>query len=163
MPTLIDGNNLLFAARDVEDPERPLGRSKLCEMLGRWARRRGEKVHVVFDGPAPTPGLARQIGDPDIAVDYSGGGVSADARLIEILERDSAARRLLVVSSDREIRRAAKRRRARAIRSDVFWSALKRDLSRPVVRPLEPPEKGRGLGPDATERWLREFGLDEPR
>ena len=43
----------------------------------------------------------------------------------------------------------------------LWLSALKRDLSRPELRPLEPPEKGRGLEPDATERWLREFGLDE--
>jgi predicted RNA-binding protein with PIN domain len=158
MPILIDGNNLLFAARD-EDPERPIGRSKLCEILGRWACRRGQKVHVVFDGPAPTAGLAEQIGDPSIAVDYSGSGVSADARLRDILEGDSAARRLLVVSSDREIVRAAKRRRACPVASDEFWNMVQRDLSQPERESLEPPEKRRGLGPGVGEDWLRELGL----
>ena len=80
---------------------------------------------------------------------------------MEILKADSAPRRLLVVSSDRAVVRAAKRRRARPIRSDAFWAGLKRDLARQPHQPLEPPEKGDGLDSQATEYWLREFGMDE--
>ncbi len=158
MPVLVDGNNLLFAARDA-DPERPPSRSTLCLRLGQWARRTGEKVSVIFDGPAPTAGLARQIGDSDVAVDYSGAGSSADDVLTRRIEADSAARLLVVVSSDREILRVARRRRARVVRSDEFWAVLQRDLARPRRRPLEPDEKRQGLRPADTERWLRELGL----
>jgi predicted RNA-binding protein with PIN domain len=160
VPVVIDGNNLLHAARDVEDPDRLLGRSMLCDQIGRWAQRQGERVLVVFDGPAPSAALAEQIGHPDIQVTYSGAGVSADAVVTDILENHSAARTFVVVSTDRAIQRVAKRRRAKAVRSDVFWAGLKEDLARPPARPSEPEEKEAGLSPEATAAWLAEFGLD---
>ena len=149
MPVLIDGNNLLYAARDAEALGPEVSRSMLCDRLGAWAQRRREAVHVVFDGPKPTPELAAQIGHPDIQVSYSGGGVTADAVLKELIANDSAARRLIVVSTDREIRRAAKSRRARSIRSDEFWVWVRRDLATPEPEPpAEPEEKEAGLSPD---------------
>jgi predicted RNA-binding protein with PIN domain len=162
MPVLIDGNNLLYAARDT-DPERPPSRSTLCLRLGQWARRTGERVSVIFDGPAPTGGLARQISDPDVAVSYSGTGVSADAVLAETIEADTAARLLLVVSSDREVLDVARRRQARGMRSDEFWAMVLGALARPERPPLEPDEKRQGLPAADTERWLRELGLPGSR
>ena len=162
MPVLVDGNNLLHAAQDVEDPDHPLGRARLCEFLSVWARRTGERVAVVFDGPAPGEALGQQIGGSDISVTYSGRGVSADAVLIELIEEDSAARRLIVVTSDRAIAKAARRRRARPVRSPDFWEGLRAELAKPVRRPLEPPAKRRGLTADESEWWLRQMGLDQP-
>jgi hypothetical protein len=109
--------------------------------------------------------LARQIRDPDVAVNYSGAGISADKVLTEAIEAGSAARLLVVVSSDREIARAARRRKARTTRSDVFWAMVQRDLARSRPRPSEPPEKRRGLRPGEAARWLSELGLDngQPR
>ncbi len=162
MPVLIDGNNLLFAALDA-DPERPPSRSVLCLRLGQWARRTGEKVTVVFDGPTPPDGIARQTSAPAVDVAYS-ESVTADEVLAEMIEKDSAARRLLVVSSDREVARAARRRKARSIRSDAFWAALLRELARPTPRRIEPREKTEGLSAgDEADRWLRELGLDPDR
>jgi hypothetical protein len=161
VPVVIDGNNLLYAARAVETAGPLMGRSLLCGTLSQWASRRGERVHVVFDGPSPGRARATQIGDSDIEVSFS-GGVSADAALIGMIEADSAARRLLVVSSDREIVRAAKRRRAQAIRSDEFWALVRQDLARALPAPTEPAEKRHGLDPEGTNQWLREFGLDQP-
>ncbi|MBU0641025.1 MAG: NYN domain-containing protein [Planctomycetes bacterium] len=161
MPVLVDGNNLLFAAQAAEDPERPVGRSMLCRTLGDWVRLCGERVHVIFDGPAPARDLAAQIGDAEIQVSYSGAGVSADTVLIQVLETDSAARRLLVVSSDREVTCAARRRRAKIVASREFWVMLKRALSRPLPEPMEPAEKESGLSPGEADVWLQEFGFDE--
>jgi predicted RNA-binding protein with PIN domain len=134
----------------------------LCDTVGRWAQLRRERVHIVFDGPAPSAGLAKQIGNPAIEVTYSGAGRTADAVVTYLVETDSAARRLAVVSSDRAIIRAAKGRRARPIRSEDFWKRLKRDLAHPAVEGTEPEEKEAGLSPQATEAWLAEFGLGEP-
>ncbi|MEW6200254.1 MAG: NYN domain-containing protein [Planctomycetota bacterium] len=159
MPVVIDGNNLLHAARTAETSTLLIGRSMLCDAIGRWAQRRNERVHMVFDGPAPPPPLAGQIGHPAIEVTYSGTGTSADSVLTEMLETDSAARRLLVVSSDREIVRAARRRRARSMGSEEFWRQVQRDLSRPPRVRVEPKEKEAGLRPDDVQRWLDEFGL----
>ena len=156
-----DGNNLLFAAQDTGDPDHVMGRSGLCDALGEWARRGNTRVHVVFDGPAPPPALAEQIGHPNIRVSFSGPGVSADDVIIGILESDSAARRLLMVSTDRAIRRAAVRRRARDMRSDEFWGLVRRDLARKPRKRVEPHEKQAGLEPDQTEEWLKRFDFND--
>lgn len=163
MPVVIDGNNLLYAARAAGTSSLLIGRSMLCDTIGRWSKRTGERVHIVFDGPAPDAALATQIGNPAVEVSYSGPGRTADTVITYLIDADSAARRLLVVSTDRAIIRAAKRRRARATRSEDFWSNLTRDLARPVPVESEPKEKGDGLSPEATEEWLGLFGLKEVR
>lgn len=160
MPVLIDGNNLLFAARELDDPDRPPGRALLCNVLAAWAARTGETLQIVFDGPRPSAGFAAQIERGLLDVEYSGSS-SADAVLIERLESDSAALHLTFVSSDRAIQRVAKRRRAKVLASDVFWRQVRRDLARPPNHvPQEPPEKQQGLTAAQTDEWLDEFGLD---
>lgn len=160
MPVLIDGNNLLYAARAEDGVEPRTGRYLLCQALGQWAQRTGEKVHVIFDGPSPPPDLARQIGHDAIRVSYSGAGNDADTAVIRELESDSAARRLIVVSSDRQIVRVARRRRARPEKSEEFWHRVCRELARQVPAPAEPVEKRDGLAPQQSSEWLAEFGLD---
>ncbi len=160
VPVVIDGNNLLHAARAAEALSPLLiGRSMLCDALGRWAEKCNERVCVVFDGPAPNAALARQIGHRAVDVRYSGVGVQADAVVAQIVEADSAARRLVVVSSDRAVIHAAKRRRARPVRSEDFWVKVRADLARPPPRAAEPREKEAGLSPDDAQQWLDEFGL----
>ena len=159
MPLLIDGNNLLYAANDVGTSDLLIGRSMLCDTIGAWAKRRDQRVHIVFDGPAPSAQRAEQIGNPVLEVSFSGAGISADAVIVEIVETDSAARRLLVVSSDREIVRAARRRQARVMRSSEFWTTLQRDLARPEPEHVEPEEKVAGSSPAVVQEWLDEFGL----
>lgn len=162
MPVLIDGNNLLHAAVACPADDGVTDRPMLCDALGAWAERCREDVHIVFDGPAPPRNRARPVAHRGIKVTYSGAGVSADAVLEGILGADFAARRLVVVSSDRAVMRAARRRRARVLRSADFWARVRRDLARPARHRTEPEEKEAGLGPDAARSWLREFGLDEP-
>lgn len=156
---LVDGNNLLHAAREAE-PERPPSRSTLCRMLGEWAQRRGARVRVVFDGPEPVGDLREQIGAPGVTVHFSGSSTSADHVLGEVIRTSSAGRLMRVVSSDREIARVARRHRARPVRSDAFW----RELTRPVAPPpteVEPDAKRSGLQGDEARRWLDDFGMGE--
>ncbi|MBK9118803.1 MAG: NYN domain-containing protein [Phycisphaerales bacterium] len=162
MPLVVDGNNLLYAANAVSSSSLQIGRSMLCDRLGMWAERRDERVHVVFDGPQPKAALARQIGHPAIQVTFSGPGVSADAVLEKLLQNDSAARRVVVVSSDRAVAQAAKRRGARPMAADVFWRTLERELARPLRQRLEPAEKEAGLDPGSVAEWLAEFGFERP-
>lgn len=162
MPVLIDGNNLLFAARAIENPDILFGKAMLCEALGAWSLRTGQAVHVVFDGAAPSSQRAEQIGNVAIEMTFSGSGVSADAVLTKMVEADSAARRMLVVSTDREIQQAARGRRAQVMRSDEFWRTLRRDLAKPRRQaPSEPKGKRHGLNSAETDEWLREFGVED--
>jgi len=156
VPFLIDGNNLLYAVRNAGLDVGPAG---LCAMLGRFADSR-QRVRVVFDGPPPPAPQAEQIAETGVEALYAAPR-SADELIAEAVATDTAPRRLTVVSTDRAVRRAARRRRCRLERSDEFADRLMRFINRPP-RPgsVEPPEKRRGLTPEQTEAWLKELDLD---
>ena len=151
---LIDGNNLMHALRKAGADA---GRGMLCRLLGDLPAGR-ERVCVVFDGPPPSRDLAGQLSGDRIEVHYSGPR-KADEIIAEEIAADSAPRRLTVVSTDRQVRRQARRRRCRVRLSEEFAELLLR--GRPARPPAaEPPEKRRGLTPEQTEAWMRELQLD---
>jgi hypothetical protein len=87
------------------------------------------------------------------AVDYD----DADALLEELIARHSAPRKLTVVSSDRRLQRAARRRKARVMDSQAWYEELLRMVrarNRAPVAPLELPDN---QGAQETEYWLRQF------
>ncbi len=154
MPYLIDGNNLMHALLDAGDD---LGRLALCSKLHQLLPA-DESVHVVFDGPMPPPGLARQIRETGLTVTYCPDTPADDVILREI-ERSSAPKRLRVVSSDREIRKAARARRCQSLTSEEFAKTLVFPTDAASPTPIEPKEKHLGLTDDETDGWMEEFGL----
>lgn len=156
VPYLIDGNNLIYALREAG---LELGRTGLCSLLAMLTAR-SERVSVVFDGPA-LPGVpGPDSGELDVAYSY---GRTADELITERIAADTAPRRLSVVSTDRQIRQAARRRRCKIVRSEDFAKLLIRLAEAPPkAPPAEPPEKRRGLPPGEADKWLKEFGLDAP-
>ncbi|KPK80530.1 MAG: hypothetical protein AMJ81_11950 [Phycisphaerae bacterium SM23_33] len=116
---------------------------------------------VVFDGRPPEQ--AEQAGGERIEVHYSGRR-NADEIIAEHIAANTAPRRLTVVSTDREIRRAARRRRCKTQSSEEYAAALIRAMDRPgKPRPAEPPEKRHGLTAEQTEAWLKELQLDSEK
>ena len=156
MPYLIDGNNLIYA---LADAGREVGRGGLCKLLAPLLAR--ESVTVVFDGPPPPAPMARQIEQTGITVQYSSHR-PADEAIIEHIQANSAPRRLAVVSTDREIRKSARRRRCKSVTSEDFAILLEK-LARPSTRrsPSEPPEKTDGLGGKHVADWMKEFGFED--
>jgi hypothetical protein len=157
MAFLIDGNNLLHA---LAAAGYDLGRGSLTGLLSR-ALAGGKKVHVVFDGPRPSGPLERQISADGVSVAFSGKS-SADDVLIAMIAADNGPRELVVVSTDHEIRRAARRRRCRNVTSEDFATFLIRTVNG-VEKPSsssEPDEKENGLNDEQARQWLREFGID---
>ena len=156
MPFLIDGNNLIHALGAI-GPD--VGRQGLCRILQPLTRR-GERVCVVFDGAAPPEQMARQFRDGPVEAVFA-APLTADEVIMELIADNSAPRRLVVVSTDREIRQAARRRRCQGQKSEQFARLLLRLANqRPHVE-HEPPEKRDGLTAEQTEAWLKEFHLDE--
>lgn len=162
MAVLIDGYNLLHAARMSRHGRDDVGRAGLARLLGDWSDRTGEAVTVIFDGASPPSDLAGQLGDPRIRVVYSGPGVTADAKIEECLAADCGARHVLVVSSDHEVQASGRRRRAAVIKSEEFFERVRQVVKQPFAQAsgLEPEEKRRGLEADGARRWIEEFGLD---
>ena len=163
MPFLIDGNNLVYALRNVGVE---LGRRGLRKLLEAVRRRggppfRSERVCVVFDGPAPRP-FSEPPEDMTVEAIFA-APASADDVILDEIDANSAPRRLTVVSTDRELRRAARRRRCKGVTSEDFADELLHAANRPEpTGPREPAGKHSGrLSPEETKAWLREFGLED--
>ena len=83
---------------------------------------------------------------------------SADALIEELIQADFTPKQLTVVSSDHRIQRAAQRRKARAVDSEVWYAEVMRRRSQaerprqPATRPATPLVAGE------VARWLEQFG-----
>jgi hypothetical protein len=74
---------------------------------------------------------------------------------------DNSPRRLTVVSSDHRIQRAAKRRRARAVDSDVWYAEVLRARQQRQKTAAEDPERPAApLLEEDVRFWMREFGVE---
>src|SRR5262249_11399970 len=140
MRWLIDGYNVMHAdgrlgqklsrqgferarRRFLEDIATALG----CEFA--------QEVTVVFDASAPPGDFGLEAIHRGISVLFAFGDESADARIELIIERHSNPKALTVVSSDRRIRQAAARRRARSVTADKFWELIDESKERKRGKP----------------------------
>jgi len=155
MGLLIDCYNLLHA----EKPPALAGleAAGLCRRLARspWA---GERIVVVCDGRAHPLGLTES---PTGAVElrYSGPHRTADEVIVELIEAETAPRRLTVVSSDRAIQKAGRRRRAQVLSSEEFLHELARPTDRCPPRGAEKPDPNE-MPAAEVDRWLVRFGYE---
>jgi len=76
------------------------------------------------------------------------------------LRANSAPKRLTIVSSDRRLRDAAQTRKATAVKSEVFWDNLQKQL-RQKRSVKEPEAKRTGLSESETRQWLDFFGIEQ--
>ncbi|MFA9476932.1 NYN domain-containing protein [Phycisphaerales bacterium AB-hyl4] len=151
---LIDAYNVLHTT--MPPALAGLDAAGLCLALARtpW---REQSIKVVCDGQ---PGPLGLLDSPTDAVEllYSGVNRTADAVIIDHVNHHTAPRRLTVVSSDHEIRKAARRRRATTWTSEQFIHQLVEAL-RQGNHPTVGPEKPTGTLDDAqTRNWLKAFG-----
>ncbi len=170
MPLLIDGYNLLYAA-GITSP-RPghasfeNSRRALLDFLLRVVPQAElPRTTVVFDAAEAPPGLPSEYTYGDLLVIFARDYDSADAMIEELIQRHTAPRRLTVVSSDHRIQRAARRRRAIAIDSDIWYHDILRRHNIKADQALasaseKPPTP---LPPGEVEHWMREFGGKPPK
>jgi uncharacterized protein len=165
MPLLIDGYNLLHAAGIIARGIGPgtLERARLALLNFLAASLDPQDIPrttVVFDAYDPPGGLPRTLDHRGITVRFAEKGHSADELIVELIRLDSAPRSLAVVSSDHEIKRAARRRRAKAVDSDVWYAELLRERRQRIEAaaadaPARPPVP---LLEEDINFWLRQFG-----
>jgi predicted RNA-binding protein with PIN domain len=159
MPLIIDGHNLLWAVQNTSEQAESISDTQLCWIVGRYLKQTGESGEIIFDGIGPTD----KSGFDNIAtlqVLFVGRATDADTVIEEKIRASTAPRRLTVVSSDRRLRKAAQTRKATAVKSEVFWNDVAKQLSRKRAA-KEPPEKRLGLTESETKLWLEFFGLEQ--
>ena len=80
----------------------------------------------------------------------------------ELILRDSAPRRLTVVSSDHRLQKAAHRRKATAVDSDRWLAQMLRERqSRQQAGPSDSVKPEGPLSAGEVEFWLKQFGGGE--
>jgi predicted RNA-binding protein with PIN domain len=171
MRILIDGYNLLHAVADVParlgpDGLRKLRHRFLNELAHRLGPMQAAVTTVVFDAREPPENLPRRGTHKGMTILFATGQEGADAGIEALIVQHSAPKSLTVVSTDRRIRQAATRRRAKVLTADEFWSSVS-SPRRPTTTtpppdrtPVQPP----ALSPTESSYWQEQFRdvLDSP-
>lgn len=166
MAILIDGYNLLHVTGIFGRGQGPGGfersrRALLNFLVESIDPQELPRTTVVFDAVDAPPGLPRKLKHGPISVHYATEHGSADALIERLILRHSAPRRLTVVSSDHRLHRAARRRRAIAVDSDAWYSALvERRRARNLASPAAAAKPEVPLAPEQVEYWLAAFGAE---
>ena len=161
MPThvIIDGNNLLHAMY-AHAPLPTIGRETLVRLIERWAGNAHDDVTLVFDGPVPREGLAKQMSSSRITVRFS-APATADDVIIASVQGAKDPGTIRVVSSDKAIQREAKYRRCRCTDVVSFVAELCPSKEKPGPAASVTEEKPDKVSPEETRAWLELFGYDD--
>ena len=164
MPLLIDGYNLLHISGIIGRGIGPGGlqqsRMALLNFLAESLNPEElPRTTVVFDANDAPRGLPRRVLHRNITVQFAAQYEEADDLIEELIRADSSPRRLVVVSSDHRIQRAARRRKAKAVDSDVWYAELVRARrERQASSDQTPARPAVPLLEEDVNYWLRQFG-----
>ncbi len=168
MPLLIDGYNLLHASdvfgHGTELTELHRSREALLRFLAAAIADK-ERAHttIVFDAADAPPGLPQSYSFEGMLVQFAREAGNADAMLEDLIEAHDTPRTLVVVSSDHRVQRAARRRRAKAVDSERWWTELcAQSYHRGDVAPPQFQKPASNLSAAEIEYWVNEFS-DAPR
>jgi predicted RNA-binding protein with PIN domain len=171
MRTLIDGYNVMFAGGLLVGGKR-LGPDGLLKVRQRFLNDLADalgpldarQTTVVFDASQAPDDAPRETPHKGLTVLFAVDDDDADSRIEQLVARHPHPKSLTVVSSDRRVRQAAARRKARAVTAEAFWSDLDARKSRRSARDRdrtqspEPPTGAPEVTPEESAYWLREFG-----
>ncbi|MCF7900132.1 NYN domain-containing protein [Candidatus Babeliales bacterium] len=121
MIIIVDGYNLLkkiFVETFISEKQR----TAFVNLMGRYSKKRGHKVIIVFDaGPCRYPLTEKDHG---VTVIYSGEYQSADDIIMDFVQKHEN-KDILVVTEDREIIQAVERCHEDALDPRTFYEKVK--------------------------------------
>ncbi len=164
---IVDAYNALAYSHFLPDAHAMASGTALARLIDVTGVYGGVAV-VVCDGkPKPDDDADAALGRSRVV--FSGPGRDADEVIEGLVRKHSAPRRVMVVSNDRQVQKAARRRRAGVMESEKFMKALgkaiegmdasgkKRDLARRN-------EVGGGRASDTeVKMWMEAFGYGEAK
>ena len=129
MRWLIDGYNVMHAGGRLgpklsREGFRRARRRFLDEISAALGPETAGQTTVVFDASVRPGDFALAATYRGLRILFALGDENADARIEEIIAGHANARTLTVVSTDRRIRQAATRRRAKVLTADQFWELI---------------------------------------
>ncbi len=156
---IIDGLNLLHSIVKLSDDVESINDVQLCWIVSRYLRAIRKQGEIIFDGTGPRD-KSQFDNIANLEVLFAGLGSDADTVIENKIKASTAPKRLSIVSSDRRLRDAARARRATAVKSEVFWDNLQKQLKRKKTV-KEPEAKRVGLSESETKQWLEFFGIKQ--
>ncbi|HJZ46279.1 MAG TPA: NYN domain-containing protein [Roseiflexaceae bacterium] len=154
MPVLIDGHNLIgqIPGMSLADPD---DEGDLVMLLRRYTTaRRGRKVIVVFDHGVY--GHPQRLDGYGVTCYFARSPQDADVQLIKRIRALKHPRDWTLITSDRQVARAAEERGVRVISSHEFARQLTTSAGRPAASQEE--RRDARLSEAEIEEWLRLFG-----
>ena len=168
---LIDGYNLMHAMGAISGKESSSGtfrrkrRRFLNVLADAMGVARARETTVVFDANSPPGDFDLETGYRELSLIFALGDENADARIEQLIAKHSAPKSLTVVSTDHRIRRAATRRKARALTADEFLDLIERVQNQKKSKdlkeaqpPSHPLDRDLPLSQSEAAYWLEEFG-----
>ena len=157
MMFIIDGYNLLHAIPKVDESMALITDLQLCRIVDNFLKQTGNSGEIIFDGIGP-PDKTGFDNMSRLEISFSGLNTDTDTIIEDKISASTAPKRLIIVSSDRRIRKAARARKAISLKSEEFWNNIDKQLSK-KRRKKEPEAKRSGLSESETKQWLDFFGL----
>ena len=152
---LIDGNNVIgLRARGYESwyHDKPAARRRLLEELAELASRKRLRLAVVFDG-APDAHFPDGSSFRGVKVFYARPGSDADARIVDLVERERNRKGLVVVTSDAALAARVRVCGVRVIRAGEFRRLLDE------AHTDESNATNLAVDNEEMDAWLRYFGV----
>jgi predicted RNA-binding protein with PIN domain len=177
MHWLIDGYNIMHAggrlgAKLGRAGFRRARRRFLDDLADALGFDRASQTTVVFDATVPPGDFPLHATYRGLHIVFALEDEDADSRIERMIEHDSNPRKLTVVSSDRRIRQAASRRRAKPLTAEDFWvwlddlrerGAVARDPRQGSSAPPVKHDRTDRVAKEESEFWLETFrDLDTP-
>jgi predicted RNA-binding protein with PIN domain len=145
VPVVIDGYNLLSARGAAPAAA---ARARLVRELIGWAERRGRRAVVVFDAWAGGQRVEREEVRGPVTVCFTRYGERADECIVRWV---SGRPESVVVTSDRAVQQAVRRRGAAVVSSEVFSERLEIVQAGGESQPFPP---GGRTSNTRQARWL---------
>lgn len=168
MAILIDGFNLLHVT-DVVAPT--VGKNELSSLQQAFlvhlaellSPREVAQTTVVFDAHGARAGKRRTETVHGFTVIYSSRNEDADRVLGDLILDCKVPKETVVVSSDRQIQRAARIRGAVPVDSDVWYADRRRTSREFAASKVDESEKPNAQNEADNAHWLAEFSKPEQR
>jgi len=164
MPLLIDTFNVLHTT-GVLPPD--LAGIDVLGLIGllQQSRYANDRITLACDGSPHTTGQdtasAGSVDELDgFTIRHSGPVKTADDLIIELIKLNTAPRRLVVVSSDHQILRAARKRRCKVFSSPEFLQQLADDARLPRPSGTRFPKPRTAMTDQQVASWMSIFKLN---
>ena len=167
MTWLVDAYNVIFSCKllraSATTEELNRARFELINQVSSWINRQsGSSAIVVFDAKNPPRECPNVFHRDQLTVMFAREFDEADDLIEKLIRKHSTTRQLTVVSSDRRLVNAAKRRKANHLDSETWFNLL--------IEPL-PPKQDESEETESQSRteeveidadqWLEYFNLDQ--